>query len=262
MSNTKESSIVAFAAALTTAVVVTAITSHTLTRRNEEKKQRVMVARQYQRDKLLKEKTTEARLKNEEPPSGLLLPDTRLDKVYLWECEDLRKRFPMANVENTMKCRPNPVPVMRSPILRKSSSSPHPSENDLAGSGHSFNGTEEAVVPHMTNYNKLISDHECILGEIVRKPNGSTQTISYMRAGPRKFLHFDPADVNAAIVTCGGLCPGLNNVIREITKTLHQIYGIDGKVWGIQGMCRVSWIYRSVSYCVRGSIDVPDVWHK
>ena len=36
-------------------------------------------------------------------------------------------------------------------------------------------------------------------------------------------------------MTCGGLCPGLNNVIREIVKTLKQLYGINGKVYGIQG---------------------------
>jgi 6-phosphofructokinase 1 len=58
---------------------------------------------------------------------------------------------------------------------------------------------------------------------------------SFLLAGPRKLLHFDPKTVNAAIVTCGGLCPGLNNVIREITNTLHQIYGIGGRVYGIQG---------------------------
>jgi 6-phosphofructokinase 1 len=62
-----------------------------------------------------------------------------------------------------------------------------------------------------------------------------THTHAYVRAGPRRTLHFDPAKVNAAIVTCGGLCPGLNNVIREITNTLFQVYGINGKVYGIQG---------------------------
>ena len=31
------------------------------------------------------------------------------------------------------------------------------------------------------------------------------------------------------------LCPGLNNVIRDITKTLFQLYGIGGNVYGIQG---------------------------
>jgi len=86
-----------------------------------------------------------------------------------------------------------------------------------------------------TNYNHLISNHECILSNLVRKPNMETYTHAYIRAGPRKLLHFDPQHVSAAIVTCGGLCPGLNNVIREIVKTLHQSYGIAGKVYGIQG---------------------------
>ncbi len=39
----------------------------------------------------------------------------------------------------------------------------------------------------------------------------------WIRAGPRKYLKFDCKKVVAAIVTCGGLCPGLNNVIREVT---------------------------------------------
>jgi len=37
---------------------------------------------------------------------------------------------------------------------------------------------------------------------------------SWLLAGPRKYLHFEPSQVKAAIVTCGGLCPGLNVVIR------------------------------------------------
>jgi hypothetical protein len=38
----------------------------------------------------------------------------------------------------------------------------------------------------------------------------------------------------AAIVTCGGICPGLNNVIRELVFTLHYSYGVEA-VYGIQG---------------------------
>ena len=57
---------------------------------------------------------------------------------------------------------------------------------------------------------------------------------AFPRAGPREFLHFDPSKVNAAIVTCGGLCPGLNNVIREVVHTLTYMYGVN-KVWGIVG---------------------------
>lgn len=36
------------------------------------------------------------------------------------------------------------------------------------------------------------------------------------RAGPREKIYFRPEDVKAAIVTCGGLCPGLNDVIRHV----------------------------------------------
>lgn len=36
------------------------------------------------------------------------------------------------------------------------------------------------------------------------------------RAGPRSKIYFDPQEVRAAIVTCGGLCPGLNDVIRQV----------------------------------------------
>lgn len=38
------------------------------------------------------------------------------------------------------------------------------------------------------------------------------------RAGPREKIYFKPETVNAAIVTCGGLCPGLNDVIRQVVS--------------------------------------------
>jgi 6-phosphofructokinase 1 len=45
-------------------------------------------------------------------------------------------------------------------------------------------------------------------------------------AGPRKLLFFDPSAVACGIVTCGGLCPGLNDVIRSIVLSLHHHYGV------------------------------------
>ncbi|MCF7972438.1 MAG: ATP-dependent 6-phosphofructokinase [Phycisphaerae bacterium] len=45
-------------------------------------------------------------------------------------------------------------------------------------------------------------------------------------AGPREMVYFDPAKVGAAIVTCGGLCPGLNDVIRSIVLCLWHRYGV------------------------------------
>ncbi|XP_044955945.1 ATP-dependent 6-phosphofructokinase 5, chloroplastic-like isoform X2 [Hordeum vulgare subsp. vulgare] len=45
------------------------------------------------------------------------------------------------------------------------------------------------------------------------------------RAGPRKDIYYEPNEVKAAIVTCGGLCPGLNDVIRQVVFTL-ETYGV------------------------------------
>lgn len=45
-------------------------------------------------------------------------------------------------------------------------------------------------------------------------------------AGPRRFIYFEPTEAKAAIVTCGGLCPGLNNVIRSLVLSLYQQYGV------------------------------------
>jgi len=56
----------------------------------------------------------------------------------------------------------------------------------------------------------------------------------FEKAGPRPKLFFDPAMTRAAIVTCGGLCPGLNNVIRSVTRELHLGYGVE-TVLGIRG---------------------------
>lgn len=56
--------------------------------------------------------------------------------------------------------------------------------------------------------------------------NPPSDEMLWERAGPREHLFFDPANVRAAIVTCGGLCPGLNNVIRSLFLELHFNYGV------------------------------------
>ncbi len=58
-------------------------------------------------------------------------------------------------------------------------------------------------------------------------------------AGPRAKLFFEPGETVAGIVTCGGLCPGLNDVIRTITLTLQWQYGVKkvlGFRYGYQGL--------------------------
>ncbi len=58
-------------------------------------------------------------------------------------------------------------------------------------------------------------------------------------AGPRDRIFFDPRTVRCAIVTCGGLCPGLNNVIRGLVLELAHGYGvrhIQGFRYGYEGL--------------------------
>lgn len=51
-------------------------------------------------------------------------------------------------------------------------------------------------------------------------------TPSFEPAGPRAEIFFDPARITCGVVTCGGLCPGVNNVIRSLVLTLHYGYGV------------------------------------
>lgn len=57
--------------------------------------------------------------------------------------------------------------------------------------------------------------------------------ILFEKAGPRERILFDPTTARAAIVTCGGLCPGLNNVIRSAYLELHHNYGVK-EVYGLR----------------------------
>jgi 6-phosphofructokinase 1 len=58
-------------------------------------------------------------------------------------------------------------------------------------------------------------------------------------AGPRNKIYFDPSKLKCGIVTCGGLCPGLNDVIRAIVMGLHYHYGVRtvfGFPYGYEGL--------------------------
>ncbi|VAH63582.1 unnamed protein product [Triticum turgidum subsp. durum] len=61
----------------------------------------------------------------------------------------------------------------------------------------------------------------------------SPRGVHFRRAGPRQRVYFEPEDVKACIVTCGGLCPGLNTVIRELVCGLSHMYNVND-VFGIQ----------------------------
>lgn len=59
------------------------------------------------------------------------------------------------------------------------------------------------------------------------------------KGGPRENIFFDPKNTTAAIVTCGGLCPGINTVIRSLVMALHYLYGVKkiiGIPYGYEGL--------------------------
>lgn len=86
-------------------------------------------------------------------------------------------------------------------------------------------------------YNYILDEdrvlYEKSLKSFLKHQKDSTVPISFEKAGPREMIFFEPAKTKAAIVTCGGLCPGLNNVIRSIVMELHYRYGVSNIV-GIQ----------------------------
>lgn len=84
---------------------------------------------------------------------------------------------------------------------------------------------------------KVIIDVEYDTVENAFKSEGKTP--AFENAGPRKKIFFDPETTKAAIVTCGGLCPGLNNVIQSLIYQLHYQYGIKtiyGIKYGYEGL--------------------------
>jgi 6-phosphofructokinase 1 len=100
-------------------------------------------------------------------------------------------------------------------------------------------GDGESSVQHV-NY---VCDDDRVLYRIELEHPGQNLASSELgeleKAGPREKLFFAPGRVHAAIVTCGGLCPGLNDVIRSIVMTLWNQYGvrtISGIRYGYRGL--------------------------
>lgn len=71
----------------------------------------------------------------------------------------------------------------------------------------------------------FVADTETILVDIIASSDQTTVSREFLRAGPRQTLAFHPSNqVKPCIVTCGGLCPGLNSIIRELVNTLNMYH--------------------------------------
>ncbi|HEY0758992.1 MAG TPA: ATP-dependent 6-phosphofructokinase [Acidisarcina sp.] len=69
------------------------------------------------------------------------------------------------------------------------------------------------------------------LSAVVARTRNADELPGFEPAGPRRKIYFDPSKTRAGIVTCGGLCPGLNDVIRGLTMELYRRYGVQ-RVYG------------------------------
>jgi 6-phosphofructokinase 1 len=67
---------------------------------------------------------------------------------------------------------------------------------------------------------------------------GQNKLLFFEAAGPCEKIHFDPKKINVGVVTCGGLCPGINDVIRSITFTAmaYGVKNVYGFKYGYQGL--------------------------
>jgi len=164
--------------------------------------------------------------KDEFALKGRLLQGAHIDSIRMYDLESLRGTFPSANVSNyvgnTFKCE---------------------ADSRQGPGGANCNAGKESV-----QYNVVLGEEDYVLEDIVRKNDIAQKDLdpdskafakqhtcnAFVRAGPRTHTHFDPTAVRACIVTCGGLCPGLNNVIRELTQSLYYLYNVSGVV-GIRG---------------------------
>uniref|UniRef100_A0A2C9UIR8 Phosphofructokinase domain-containing protein n=1 Tax=Manihot esculenta TaxID=3983 RepID=A0A2C9UIR8_MANES len=79
----------------------------------------------------------------------------------------------------------------------------------------------------------FVAPEDAVAQKIVVQKD-SSRGVHFRRAGPREKVYFTPEEVRACIVTCGGLCPGINTVIREIVCGLNYMYGVND-ILGIEG---------------------------
>ncbi|HOW75619.1 MAG TPA: ATP-dependent 6-phosphofructokinase [Candidatus Competibacteraceae bacterium] len=80
-----------------------------------------------------------------------------------------------------------------------------------------------------------VSDQARVPAHLIQTPDAPpAESLQFELAGPRDRLFFDPQRTRAGIVTCGGLCPGLNNVIRSVFLELYHGYGVQD-VLGFRG---------------------------
>ncbi|MDI7228047.1 ATP-dependent 6-phosphofructokinase [Leptospira santarosai] len=105
----------------------------------------------------------------------------------------------------------------------------------------------ECSIPSPANYEHYTSDSSRLIFKTVFQSEEDWNSYVksnpdfFEQAGPREKIYFPPEEVTAGIVTCGGLCPGINDVIRGIVMELYYRYGVSrilGFPYGYRGLVK------------------------
>ncbi|XP_041019003.1 ATP-dependent 6-phosphofructokinase 4, chloroplastic isoform X2 [Juglans microcarpa x Juglans regia] len=166
-----------------------------------------------------------------------------------------RPNFPNFNPKKSRNFFRNPL------ISRQNCRISAQSSNGTAGDGFFLED-----VPHLTDFlpgllsypnplqnskayaivrQTFVTPEDAVAENIVVQKD-SPRGVHFRRAGPREKVYFKSEEVRACIVTCGGLCPGINTVIRELVYGLNYMYGVDD-ILGIEGGYRGFYSKNTVS---------------
>lgn len=140
--------------------------------------------------------------------------------------EDFESRFNLPHLRDILDVKPRPTTFsLKNSCGRGPQSVNGVSECEDQNNNYVYEA-DRALLKVIKYSSPTSAGAECI------DPNCSWVEQWVHRAGPRKQIYYEPAKVKAGIVTCGGLCPGLNDVIRQIVITL-ELYGVKNII-GIQ----------------------------
>src|SRR5579859_5198815 len=92
-------------------------------------------------------------------------------------------------------------------------------------------GQRKQSVHYVEESDRVLLDDT--LSAVVARGRLPVELPGFEPAGPRKKIYFDPSKTRAGIVTCGGLCPGFNDVIRALVLELNFRYGVK-KIYGFR----------------------------
>jgi len=135
------------------------------------------------------------------PPSPMDLTGARLDEIRMYQIPHLREYI-------------SDLPRFRTTFARTK-----------------ISHLKNTPVPRI--HWQYITDDEVIIADCARVAGDNHHAQGFLRAGVREYTVWQRGEVKAAIVTCGGLCPGLNDCIEELVNVLYYNYGVDA-IFGIR----------------------------